>query len=196
MDNLLNNKFTAHYSLPPSCVACYVAVNEENFNLCDAKGGGRANFENRTRKTINYVNYESFVDALPVGFQHERRRCDYIVHTASDRSHFLLCELTRTKNKTASRKRRRDKKKQLQESLRDIFDVPEIRSFMAKYEKCRCCLFNERPPAPALPGGRSIIAPMAFNPSLQKEYEFSEIGMFGFEPKLYEFSGTSAYVFS
>jgi len=199
MDNLLNNKFTEHYKLPPSSAAVATTVMDGMFSLrdTDTKGGGMANFANPDCKTIAHLNYESFVNSLPDNFTRRRKRCDYIVYTTSDQTHFLLCELVRTKTDGVRPDKRRQKREQLRESLHDISAVPDIKNFMAKYGKRRCCLFNARPPAPLLDNNaeRPVTAPVAFNPPLKLEHRLPYVEVYGFEPILYEYSGASAYAF-
>jgi hypothetical protein len=162
MKNLLEHDFVSHYGLAASVVVNVVSTTDTDFELIDDKklvcpsGQGTAKYNNPSRKEVNVINYENFINSLPNRFQNRRERCDLIVYT-SDSSHFILNELTETQSQYASKKK--DKAiSQLKQTLEVISAVPEINSFIKKCTTKHCCFFNKPPTSP-----KDINATDAFN---------------------------------
>jgi len=206
---LLENDFISHYGLVTNVTVNVVSTNALDFNLKDDSvliyplGNGTAKYSNPNFKEVNIINYETFINSLPPSFQNGREKCDLIVYT-SDLSYFLLNELTDTQsgyisdftlgNRTPRIGKRNKAISQLKQSLRDIFNVPNINSFIERHTIKHCCFFNKQPHTPI-----GIIATTAFSrlsSIVSNGYKMSDsdIESFGFE--LWEFSGNQTYLLS
>jgi hypothetical protein len=207
LKNLLEKDFISHYGLTVSVMVNEVSTNDADFELVDdatlvySSDSGIAKYKNPTRKEVNIVNYESFINSLPKSFEEGRERCDLMVYT-SDLSFFLLNELTKTQQQYVSDFTQKDGTKrigkrnkaisQLKQTLNDICAVSNIDTFIKLYKTKHCCFFN-KPPLPPT----EITALTAFNrlPSLTPYGVYtiiSEIESYGFE--FWEFSTPQAYL--
>ena len=194
METLLRNDFTVHYGLPISLItnirkqtdAAYFEIEDDTnreTQLFTSVNNGTALYNNPNRKLFSIINYDKFITSFNANFQKGRKRCDLIVYTMNDTSHFLLNELKDANPKTGRRKA----KSQLVSSLVDIMNVPQIDNFVNKFRIRLCCFFNKRITAPT-----SISATNAFNlinTITQTGFQLSNptIESFGFT--LYEYSG-------
>jgi hypothetical protein len=206
MKNLLESDFISHYGLPASVTVNVVSTTDADFELVDdttliySSERGIAKYSNPTRKEVNVINYESFINSLPPSFQQGREKCDLLIYT-SDLSFFLLNELTNTNpqyvsdftqtNGTQRIGKRNKAISQLKQTLKDIC-VPNIDTFIKQHKTKHCCFFNK----PPLPPNR-IIAPIAFGRlSLLAPYGIhtrnSDIESYGFE--FWEFSTPQTYL--
>lgn len=205
--SLLEHNFVSHYRLSASVSVNVVSTNDANFDLKDdtvlvyPAGAGSAKFSNPAHKEVNIINYESFVNSLPVNFQQGREKCDLITYT-SNFSHFILNELTNTNpryipdfNLTDGTPRIGKRNKaisQLRHSLSDISDVPDIETFIKRHSTKHCCFFNKQAHAPT--GINAIVAFGRLNSLSPNGYRMPnpDIESFGFE--LWEFSGSQTYI--
>ena len=194
MNDLLMNKFTAHYGLPVPIITNYfIETDIPYFEIEDTKAGeivihnarglGMANFSNNDRINLTIVNYDKFVTSLPHHFQNGRKRCDILLSCSLNR-YFILGEL---KDRNPSGKVRSGAKKQLIASLRTLIAVQEISVYVNNKIVKRCCYFNKQSNSPAL-----INATFAFNrlPNIfPAGFKMSNptIEAFGFE--FYEYTG-------
>jgi len=196
MKNLLEHNFINHYGLIANVFVDVVSTTDADFDLKDdtvlvyPSGAGIAKYSNPSKKEVNIINYEHFIDSLPTAFQQGRKKCDLIVYT-SDLSYFILNELTKT-GKNKSRKRTHAIEQMLQ-TIRDISDVIEIKSFIEKRSIKQCCYFNKKPQSPSI----KISAPTTFSKLTEiapHGFKMSNptIESFGFE--LWEFSSSQTYL--
>jgi len=196
MKNLLEHHFISHYGLTACVAVDVVSTTDAEFDLKDDAvlvypfGAGLAKYSNPNHKEVNVINYEHFINTLPTIFQQGRKKCDLIVYT-SDLSHFILNELTKT-GKNKSRKRMHAVE-QMQQVLRDISDVVEIKLFIDQYSIKKCCYFNKKSQSPSI----RISAPTSFSKlSYIAPHGFKmsnlNIESLGFE--LWEFSGNQTYL--
>lgn len=211
MEALLRNDFTAQYGLPPISETQNIGITtnlryfeiEDDSNreirLHEVAGNGVAKYSNPNSYVVNIINYDKFVTLLFQKFQEKKGRCDLIVYT-ENKKYFLLNELTDTNPQyvyphTNSRGNQIGKLAkatgQFIESLKLLFDVDTIKSFVNQHELRECCFFNKQSNAP-----NPITATTAFNrintiPSNGFKMSNPDIESFGFE--LYEYSGTQIY---
>jgi hypothetical protein len=162
MKNLLEHDFVSHYKLTANVTVNVVFTTDTDFDLIDnaklvcPSGQGTAKYNNSSRKEVNVISYDNFITSLPYSFQKGKERCDLIVYT-SDSSYFILNELTKTQLQYVFKKK--DKAiSQLKQTLKDIFDVPQINRFIKRCTTKHCCFFNKPPTSPT-----DINAPTAFN---------------------------------
>jgi hypothetical protein len=203
MKNLLEKDFISHYGLTAKVTVNVVSTNDADFERVDDAGGGAAKYSNPNNKEVNVINYEKFINSLPVSFQQGREKCDLIVYT-SDLSFFLLNELTKTQPQYVSdftqrggtqRIGKRNKAiSQLIQTLADICVVPNIDTFIKQHKTKHCCFFNKSPLSPT-----GIIAPVAFSRlSLLTPYGIHtrnfDIESWGFD--FWEFSNSQTYLLS
>ena len=203
MKNLLEYNFISHYGLTASVVVNVVSTTDIDFELIERTltGIGIAKYSNPSSKEVSIVNYESFVNSLPIAFATGRERCDFIVY-ASDLSHFILNELTDTQPQyvtdftradgTLVKGKRNKAISQLKQTLQDISSVPDIDNFIKKHTVNHCCFFNTQPHAPI--GITAIVAFGRLSSVAPNGYKISnpEIEFLGFE--LWEFSGSQTYL--
>lgn len=165
METLLRNAYTTHYGISqPTVTNLSQVVTSTNFEIEDDENRetqiqyppnkGTAVYRNRNSKEITIINYDKFITALDYSFQKGRKRCDLIVYTNQATDYFLLNELKNASFKSARKKA----KKQLEESLNDLMNVPSINTYANKFSVKRCCIFNKRVSSPP-----SISAGTAFN---------------------------------
>ncbi len=205
--NLLENDFISHYRLSARVTVNIVSTTDADFDLIDdltlkyPSGDGIAKYSNPNRKEVNIINYESFINSMPLAFRTGRENCDLIVYT-SDFSCFLLNELTDTEPQyipdfallsgTPRIGKRNKAISQLIKTLNDISDVATIKSFIDKYLTKHCCFFNKKAHAPY--GITATIAFSRLSTLSSNGFQMSNpvIEAFGFE--LWEFSGTQTYL--
>lgn len=165
METLLRNDFTTHYGLPISATAnISISTTAQYFEIEDDEhretqlrliaGSGMATYRNVNSYTTTIINYDKFITGLPHAFQHEKERCDLIVHTTNQR-YFLLNEL---KDRKPKAKVRTKSISQLLSSLTLIMNVPSIATFANTHTFRHCCFFNKQSMSPP-----TIIATTAFN---------------------------------
>jgi hypothetical protein len=205
MHTLLNNFFALHHGCT---IPVPAAVRNQNaaaqFTLQD--GRYRAHFTNPLLKTIFDINYEQFVNGLPQNVQQGMKRCDFIVY-ASDDSHFLLAELTFRPPSELFGKHQMNKRDyariQLEKSLGNLIDVPQIIPFISRFPADnRCCCFFSKEPLPSSVQNSPIQATItAFNrvsnlpqASSGLQLRIPAINALGFNYR--EFSGNQQYSFS
>ena len=207
MVNLLEHNFISHYGLTASVPVDVVFTTDADFDLKDdavlvyPSGAGIAKYSNPHRKGVNVINYEHFIDSLPITFQKGKEKCDLIVYI-SDLSYFILNELTNTLPKyipdftltdgTPRIGKRNKAISQLRQTLKDISNVPDIDCFIKQHSTKHCCFFNTQTHAPV-----GIIATVAFSrlsSIIPNGYKISnpDIESYGFE--LWEFSGNQTYL--
>ncbi|MDF2382182.1 hypothetical protein JMG10_11930 [Nostoc ellipsosporum NOK] len=207
MEMLLRNDFTTYYGLAVSTVvnisantaAPYFELNDDNTLIYTIVGQGVAKYRNDSALNVNVINFEAFIDSLPVAFTTGKEKCDLIVHD-DNRSYFLLNELTDTQpvyvapfaNSRGPQPGKRQKAiSQLFSSLTLIMAVPSITAFANTHTYRHCCFFNKQAMAPA-----TITATTAFNRlSTVATGGFrmanADIEALGFD--LWEYSGNQVY---
>lgn len=207
METLLKNDFTVHYGLPVSTVANISAnTSESYFELSDdltiihtVIGHGIAKYSNVSKVNITAINFESFINSLPVAFTNGREKCDLLV-IDDNKKYFLLNEITDTlpsyvnpfTNTRGNQPGKRQKAiSQLLSSLTMILAVPSIQTFVNLRAYKHCCFFNKQAMAPD-----GIIATTAFNrldTVVVGGLKMSNpaIEAFGFE--FWEYSGNQVY---
>lgn len=164
MENLLRDRYTAHYGLSRCTVPdLVIQTTEIYFEIEDtatreiaiytSERKGAARFSNRNKLDVTIANYDKFVSSLSPDFQKGRKRCDIIV--CDEKKNLILGELKDSPNIIRHRKKA---KKQLSESLIDLLAVPEFLELSNNRTVKRCCYFNKRANSP---GG--ITATTAFN---------------------------------
>jgi hypothetical protein len=207
MENLLKNDFVSHYKLSASPLVNVASTNDNNFDLKDdstmiyPSGAGVARYNNPHRKEVNVINYESFINSLPIAFQSRKEKCDLIVYT-SYFSHFLLNELTNTQSQyvpdftqadgTPRTGKRNKAISQLKNTLEDISAVPAIKKFIDRHTIKYCCFFNKQVHAPI--GITATIAFSRLSTLSLRGFELSDPNIESYGFKLWEFSGSQTYL--
>ncbi len=199
MENLLRVDFVNHHTLPACNVVAH-RVNHNTFEIDDigrvlqVRAGitnGMVKYQNPQTKQVSIVDYDVFLTSTPHVFQHGKKRCDVILHTTTDTSHFLLNEL---KDRTPKTKVLTGATAQMLATLNELYTVPSIVNFIATFATKKCCYCNRQSTAPA-----SISATTAFNrASTLAPHGFllanTDIQNFGFE--LWEYSGNQTILLS
>lgn len=192
MENLLRVDFVNHHILP-ACTVVAHTVNHDTFEIDDISrvlqvragiSNGMAKYQNPQAKTVSIVDYDGFLTSTPHLFQHGKKRCDVILHTTTDASHFLLNEL---KDRIPLTEVLTKATAQMLATLTELHTVPSIVNFIATFTTKKCCYCNRQSTAPAI-----ITATTAFNRvSTLAPHGFlltnTDIQNFGFE--LWEYSG-------
>lgn len=199
MENLLRVDFVNHHTLP-SCNVVSHRVNHKTFEIDDINrvlqvragiNNGMSKYQNPHAKQVSIVDYDGFLTSTPEYFKHSKKRCDVILHTTTDASHFLLNEL---KDRIPKTKVLTDATAQMLATLNELYTVPSIVNFIATFATKKCCYCNRQSTAPA-----SIKATTAFNRvSTLAPHGFllanTDIQNFGFE--LWEYSGNQTILLS
>lgn len=192
MEHLLRVDFVKHHSLP-ACTVDFQLVNHSTFEIDDisrvlhVRAGitnGMAKYENPQLKQVSVVDYDGFLTSTPHLFQQGKKRCDVILHTTTDTSHFLLNEL---KDRIPKTEVLTGATAQMLATLNELYTVPSIVNLIATFSTKKCCYCNRQSTAPA-----SITATTAFNRvSTLAPHGFkltnTDIQNFGFE--LWVYSG-------
>lgn len=199
MENLLRVDFVNHHGLP-ACTFDYHQVDYNFFEIDDinrqlqVRAGitnGMAKYQNPHAKQVAIIDYDGFLTSTPHAFHQGKKRCDVILHTTADASHFLLNEL---KDRTPKTKVLTGATAQMLATLNELHTVPSIVNFIATFATKKCCYCNRQSTAPA-----SITATTAFNRvSTLAPQGFllanTDIQNFGFE--LWEYSGNQTILLS
>ena len=205
MENLLMNNLVAHYNIPtPNTTNWFIETNETYFEIEDTNAGeivlhttrgfGMCKFSNRDVLDVTVVNYDKFITSIQdERFKNNRKRCDILLYTNSDR-YLILGEIKDRilQNNKSESKVRSGAKKQLLSSLQTILIVPEINAYITRKAVKRCCYFNKQSTSPI-----TLNATTAFNrlPSIYPEgFHMSkpDIEAFGFE--FYEYTGEQTMI--
>lgn len=169
MIELLKQDFPAHYGLHRSKIdVLNERTNSEHFDLTDkgvnmivAYQNGNVSFNHSSQTEVEVINYELFLNGLHgTSFERGRKRCDFILYEKGGTGNrfFLLNEQTSTSGSTLNlSKPILDKNRnvvfsggkyekvevQLVETLKTLKAVPNIASFISKYQHKICLMSYE-----------------------------------------------------
>lgn len=120
----------------------YTIISDVEFDIMDKKktikqplGTGSATYHNPDSKEIMFIDYEDYLNQLPV----DLKRCDFVVYEMNGTSFFFFNELSLS---NSGKVKMSDARKQLHKALFHFSNVPEIVSFMNKYDRKECILSN------------------------------------------------------
>ena len=121
----------------------YEIISDVEFDIMDKKstikqplGTCSATYHNPDEKEIMFIDYEDFLNQLPVGL----KRCDFVVYELNGASFFFFNELSQS---SSGKVKMSDARKQLHNALFNFSKVPEMKSFMDKYTRKECILSNK-----------------------------------------------------
>ncbi|WP_062326875.1 hypothetical protein [Treponema endosymbiont of Eucomonympha sp.] len=168
MDNLLKNEFVDYYydkhhaliSKTLDDVRNNAKIEKKNTNdicfstddvcgclaLYPNKNAGTSRFTNGNGYNIVIINYDKFLTSLPNPVQRGKQRCDIIMYLVKQTDDFLLVEIKKSSNDSS----KSTANKQLLDTLEMLITVPEIETFIKKFQIKRCCRFIKKISAPDL----------------------------------------------
>lgn len=121
----------------------YEIISDVEFDIMDKEptikqplGTCSATYHNPYEKEIMFIDYEDFLNQLPVSL----KRCDFVVYELNGTSFFFFNELSQS---SSGKVKMSDARKQLHNALFNFSKVPEMKSFMDKYTRKECILSNK-----------------------------------------------------
>lgn len=197
MDDLLRIDFVNHHTLP-ACTIIVRNVNFEYFEIDDEARvlkvnegitNGMAKYQNPEKKTVKIIDYDNFLTSTPHSFQHGKKRCDVILHTTSDSSHFILNEL---KDRIPVTNVLITATEQLIATLNVLHTVPSIVNYINTFTIKKCYYCNKQSTAPAILSVTTAFNTLSTLSSNGFKLPNTDIENFGFE--LWEISGNQTII--
>jgi hypothetical protein len=109
--------------------------------ICQPLGTGSATYHNLDGKTIQFVDFEDFVNKLPADLVKGIKRCDFIAYDTLYPTFFLLNELSQS---TSSGNKLNDARQQLHSASFSFSQIPHISRFINTFEKKQCIFSNKQ----------------------------------------------------
>ncbi len=146
-------------------------------------------YQNPEKKAVKILDYDNFLTSTPANFQHGKKRCDVILHTTTDSSHFLLNEL---KNRIPITDVLIKATEQMIATLSVLNTVPSIVNFIDSFTTKKCCYCNKQAIAPAILSATTAFNTLTTLSPNGLKLSNSDIENFGFE--LWEYSGNQTII--
>jgi hypothetical protein len=115
-------------------------IMDKAVSICQALNSGSATYYNPESKCIQFIDFEDFVNQLPVDLSKDIKRCDFIAYDKNGTSFFLLNELSQS---ISSKNKLNDARQQLHRAAFLFSSTNEIKAFMEKFHSKKCIFSNK-----------------------------------------------------
>jgi len=137
LPNFENDKLTVKEE---SISEIHFDIMDKADSICQPINSGSATYYNPESKYIQFIDFEDFVNQLPVDLSKDIKRCDFIAYDKNGTTFFLLNELSQS---TTSKNKLNDARQQLHKAAFIFSSINEIKTFMDKFQSKKCIFSNK-----------------------------------------------------
>lgn len=118
----------------------YFDIMDKLATICQPIGKGSATYNNTQSKEITFIDYEDFINQLPLELQKGIKRCDFIAYDTNSLSFFILNELSQS---STSKGKMNDARQQLHNTAFNLCEAIDVKRFIDTFEVKKCVFSNK-----------------------------------------------------
>ncbi len=150
IDYLVQLKSNAHPDLTVdkgSVVIRVETTEQQHFDLVDKQesiivglGEGSATYSNPASKAVEVIDYENFINQLPLECSKNIKRADFILYHKNGTDFFIINELSQSENANNKRKKAI---LQLFDTVKHLLASMDTKALVDKYDR-KICIFSNK----------------------------------------------------
>lgn len=121
--------------------AIHFDIMDKETSIIQPIGRGSATYDNPEGKTITFIDYEHFINQLPLDLQKGIKRCDFIAYDSEHLTFFILNELSQSES---VKSKLNDARQQLYTTALYLSSTPAIKVFIDQHQRKKCIFSNKQ----------------------------------------------------